>query len=180
MKKTVGLALLLSATALMQAAKSAPDIMYCDVFGAMRQCKKGQEIAKELDEFRGRLSKEIEADAKLLAENEKDLKAKASTMKREALEKEERKLAKQRRDLEDKVRDGEEELKMTMNQKTEALAIEVEKNIAEMARMRGYNRIVDVITGRTICCIDDTDDVTTDVIKYLNEKATDKDKTAAA
>ena len=155
------------------------ECMYCDVFKTMRECDQGRQVAKELDELRERLSKKIEEEAKKLAENEKEFKAKASTMKRDAAEKEERKLAKKRRELEDLVRDGEEELKMSMNQKTEALAIEVEKNIAEIAKARGFERVVDV-TGRTVYCKDgSSDDITSDAISYLNEKAQGKTVTTA-
>jgi len=180
-KKLLGLALL---TIIGNAyADKALDIAFVDSFRTMRECEEGQVVGKELDTIREKISKEIQEEAQLLAREDSELKAKASTMKQDIVVKKERELAKKRRDLEDKVRDAEEELKITMQQKTEALATKIEEGITQVAKEKGVDAVIDKMTGRVIYTKDDNKgDITSDTIAYVNKKAkgTTKNTTTVA
>ena len=172
--------LVCTALAISLSMNAGNNIAFVDTFKTMRECDEGIRVARELDELRNRLSKEIESEAQKLAKQEQELKSKATTMKREALEKEERLLTKAQRELEDKVRDGEAELKLAMQSKTESLAYEVEKSIVEVAQTKNVDAVIDV-TGRVLYRKDNNkDDITSDAILHVNNRHKEKSTQMAA
>jgi Skp family chaperone for outer membrane proteins len=147
-------------------------IAFVDSFKAMRECKDGQVVGKELDTMREKFSKEIQQEAQKIAEQEKGLKAKASTLKPDVLVKEQRQLDKLKRDLEETVREKEETLKVTMQQKTEELATKIEEGIVAVAKEKGVDAVIDKMTGRVMYTKDDnTGDITKDAITFIDKKA---------
>lgn len=141
-----------------------------DSFRVMRECDEGQIIAKELDGLREKLSKEIEADSQKLVKRQEDLKAKASTMKKELVEKEQRQLAKDQRALEEKIGESENELKVVMQQKTEKLAMKVETSIIDVAKEEGAELVVDGPSGRVLYMKPGSDrDITGNSIAQVNK-----------
>lgn len=163
------------------AADSKLDIAFVDSFKAMRECKEGEKVAKELEGIREKISKEIQDEAKKVAQQEQELKSKAATLKKDALEKQERDLQKKRRSLEERVRDGEEELKMVMQQKTESLAAKVEESIVDVAKNKGVDVVIDKVTGRVLYAKDDNKgDITADTIAQVNKKAVSEGTTQVA
>lgn len=178
-KKMVGL-FFVSAACLSNAGDRVLDIAFVDSFQAMRECEEGKKVGKELDAVREKLSKEIQTEAQKLAVEEKEFKAKLPTMKKELAENEERKLAKRRRALEDRVRDGEEELKITMQNKTETLAAKVEEGIVQVAKQKGVDAVIDKMTGRVLYTKEDNKgDITLDAIAQVNKQTSKKETTIA-
>lgn len=156
------------------------DIVFVDSFQAMRECQEGKKVGKELDTVREKLSKEIQQDAQKLAAQEKELQGKLPTMKKEAADREQRKLAKNRRELEDRVRDGEEELKIMMQNKTEALAAKVEEGIVEVAKRKGVDAVIDKMTGRVLYTKEDNNgDITLDAIAQVDKSNKEAAKATA-
>lgn len=163
-------------------------IAFVDSFKAMRECKDGQMMGKELDEMRERFSKELQQEAQKIAKDENDLKTKASTLKPEVLVKEQRRIEKLKRELEDVVREKEETLKIAMQQKTEELAVKIEESIVSVAKEKGVDAVIDKMTGRVMYTKDDnTSDITKDAITFVDKQtvkltssATKKDEKAKA
>lgn len=153
-------------------AKENLEIAFVDSFKAMRECKDGQVVGKQLDDMREKFSKEIQADAQKIAKDENDLKAKASTLKADVFAKEERRLAKLKRDLEEAVREKEETIKVTMQQETEKLAVKVEEGIVAVAKQKGVDAVIDKMTGRVMYTKEDNKgDITTEAISFVDKKA---------
>src|SRR5579872_924390 len=178
-KKMAGL-FLVGASCLSYAGDRVLDIAFVDSFQAMRECEEGKKVGKELDTIREKLSKEIQEEAQRLAAEEKEFKAKLPTMKKELAEQQERNLAKRRRALEDRVRDGEEELKITMQNKTETLAAKVEEGIVQVAKQKGVDAVIDKMTGRVLYTKEDNKgDITLDTIAQVNKQTTKKETTVA-
>lgn len=178
-KKMAGL-LLIGFSGLSYAGDRVLDIAFVDSFQAMRECEEGKKVGKELDTIREKLSKEIQEEAQRLATEEKEFKAKLPTMKKELAEQQERNLAKRRRALEDRVRDGEEELKITMQNKTETLAAKVEEGIVQVAKQKGVDAVIDKMTGRVLYTKEDNKgDITLDTIAQVNKQTIKKETTVA-
>ncbi len=153
-------------------AKESLDIAFVDSFKAMRECKEGERVGKELDTMRDKLSKEIQDEAMKITKDESDLKSKASTIKPDMLAKQERELSKQKRALEEKVRESEEEIKLAMQQKTEELAVKIEEGIVAVAKDKGVDAVIDKMTGRVMYTKDERKgDITVDAIAYINKKS---------
>ncbi len=169
-KHTLFVVVLTVATSTM--ARDDLHIAFVDSFKAMRECKDGQIVGKELDEMRDKFSKEIQTEAQSIAKQENDLKTKASTLKPEIFAKEERRLAKLKRDLEDTVREKEEAIKVTMQQKTEELALKVEEGIVSVAKERDVDAVIDKMSGRVMYTKDDNKgDITNDAITFVDKKS---------
>lgn len=146
-------------------------IVFVDSFKAMRECKDGQLVGKELDDMRDAFSKEIQAEAQKIANMEKDLKSQASTLKAEVLNKKSREIDRLKRDLEDAVREKEETIKITMQQKTEQLAVKVEESIVTVAKSKDVDAVIDKMTGRVMYTKDDNKgDITNEAIAAVDKK----------
>jgi Skp family chaperone for outer membrane proteins len=150
----------------------ARDIAFIDSFKAMRESKDGQVVGKELDEMREKFSKEIQQEAQKIAKEESDLKSKASMIKPDLLAKEQRRIEKLKRDLEDVVREKEEIIKVTMQQKTEELAVKIEEGIIAVAKEKGVDAVIDKMTGRVMYTKDDNSgDLTNETINFVDKKS---------
>ncbi len=151
------------------------NILVVDSMRAMRECEEGKKVAAQLEKIRDKFSSDIEADAKKLGKETEEFQAKKSTMKAEVAEKKQRELAKLERELQQKVKDSEEELRSEMQRLTETLAMDVENGIAQLAREKGADAVVDKMTGRFIYTnTQNKGDITEDAIAYVNRK--DKEK----
>ncbi len=153
-------------------AKDALDIVFVDSFAAMRECKDGQIVGKEIDMLREKASQDIRLRAEILAQTENDLKGKASMLKQQELAKQERELSKKKRDLEELLREKEEEIKMTMQQKTEELAVKIEEGIVAAAKEKGVDAVIDKMTGRVMYTKDNNrGDITKEAIAFVDKKS---------
>lgn len=167
-------------------AKDNLQIAFVDSFKAMRDCKDGQVVGKELDAMRDKFSKEIQQEAQKIAKEEADLKAKiaaleaqASALKPEAYAREQQSLAKDDRhikkmkeELQEGVRDKEETIKVVMQQKTEELAGKIEEGIITVAKEKGVDAVIDKMTGRVMYTKEDnTGDITTATIACVDKKS---------
>lgn len=167
-------------------AKDNLQIAFVDSFKAMRDCKEGQVVGKELDAMRDKFSKEIQQAAQKIAQEDAKLKeqvaaleAKASTLKAEAYAREKQNLAKvgrgiekQKQGLEEDVREKEEAIKITMQQKTEELAVKIEEGIVAVAKAQGVDAVIDKMTGRVMYTKDDnTGDITGAAIAFVDKKS---------
>ncbi len=167
-------------------AKDNLQIAFVDSFKAMRDCKDGQVVGKELDTMRDKFSKEIQDEAQKIAKQDTELKtkiaaleAKASTLKPEAyarekqlLAKEGRRIDKLKQELEESVREKEETIKVAMQQKTEELASKIEEGIVAVAKEKGVDAVIDKMTGRVMYTKDDnTGDITSAAIAFVDKKA---------
>ncbi len=148
------------------------NIVFVDSFKAMRECKDGLVVGKEIDTARENASKQLRSDAEKLAKMEAELKNKMSTLKPQELAKQSRDLDKRKRDLEEMLREKEEEIKITMQQKTEELAIKVEEGIVAVAKEKGVDAVIDKMTGRVMYTKDNNKgDITVDAIKFVDQKS---------
>lgn len=146
-------------------------IVFVDSFKAMRECKDGQLVGKELDDMRDAFSKEIQAEAQKIANMEKDLKSQASMLKADVLNKKTREIDRMKRDLEDSVREKEESIKVAMQQKTEALAMKVEESIVTVAKSKDVDAVIDKMTGRVMYTKEDNKgDITNEAIAAVDKK----------
>lgn len=167
-------------------AKDNLQIAFVDSFKAMRDCKDGQVVSKELDTMRDKFSKEIQQEAQKIAKDDSELKskmaaleAKASTLKPEAfarekqlLTKEGRTIEKRTQELQESVREKEEMMKVAMQQKTEELAVKIEEGIVAAAKEKGVDAVIDKMTGRVMYTKDDnTGDITTAAIAFVDKKS---------
>lgn len=167
-------------------AKDNLQIAFVDSFKAMRDCKDGQVIGKELDTMRDKFSKEIQQEAQKIAKEDGELKSKvaaleaqASTLKPEAyarekqqLTKENRRIDKLKQELEEAVREKEETIKVVMQQKTEELAVKIEEGIVTVAKEKGVDAVIDKMTGRVMYTKEDnTGDITTATIACVDKKS---------
>ncbi len=148
------------------------EIAFVDSFEAMRNCKAGIEVGKEIDDLRNKASQEIKNDADKLAKTETDLKNKASMLKPQELAKQERDFNKEKRNLEEKLREKEEEIKVTMQQKTEELAVKIEAGIVEVAKEKGVDAVIDKMTGRVMYTKEDNKgDITQEAIARVDKQS---------
>lgn len=158
-------------------------IRYVDVFGAMRESREGGEAAAKVEERRLELAKNIEAKVKKLEVAATDFKTKSSTMNETARTKKEREVVDMKRDYDLLLQDSEEEMKVVMQQVTEALAKEVEKAVTELAKKDGLDAVVDKVTGRTIWS-SEKGDLTLQVVQSMNKnyayKLAHNEKSAAS
>ena len=125
-------------------------IRFIDTFESMRMSKEGTEVAKELENKRKELAKKIETEEKKLAQAMTEYRGQASTLSDSARNKKELELTNMKRDYEAMVQKYEEELKMVMQQKTELLAKEVDKAVAQIAKSEGIDAVIDRMSGRVI------------------------------
>ncbi len=125
-------------------------IRFIDTFEAMRTSKEGAEVAKELENKRKELAKKIETEEKKVAQAMTEYRGQASTLSDSARNKKELDLTNMKRDYEAMVQKYEEELKIVMQQKTELLAKEVDKAVAQIAKTEGIDAVIDRMSGRTI------------------------------
>ncbi len=147
-------------------------IAFVDSFEAMRKCSDGEKVSKEIDTLREKASKEIRSDAEKLAKAEMDLKNKATMLKPQELAKQERELAKSKRALEELLREKEDEIKITMQQKTEELAMKIEEGIVAVAKEKNVDAVIDKMTGRVMYTKDNNKgDITADAIKFVDKKS---------
>ncbi len=156
----------------LSAKDAALDIVFVDSFAAMRECKDGQIVGREIDTLRERASQDIRTRAEMLAKDESDLKSKASMLKQQELAKQERELGKKKRDLEELLREKEEEIKITMQQKTEELAVKIEEGIVAAAKEKGVDAVIDKMTGRVMYTKDNNKgDITKEAIAFVDKKS---------
>ena len=148
------------------------NIAFVDSFEAMRKCKDGKQVGDEIDLLRDKASKELKTRAESLAKDEAELKNKASMLKPQELAKQERDFAKKKRDLEEFLREEEENIKITMQQKTEKLAIKIEEGIVAVAKEKNVDAVIDKMTGRVMYTKEDKKgDITKDAIQFVDKKS---------
>jgi Skp family chaperone for outer membrane proteins len=156
--------LLLSCAGTMLGAETCDlKIRFIDTFAAMRESTEGTKVADTIEKKREGIAKQLDADGKKLEAADKEVRAKMSTMSKEAINKEEARLTKMQRDLKAKVDDGQETLKLDMQQATERLAHEVEKAVDVYAKAEKPDAIIDKTTGRVVYTSGKAD--ITDIIK---------------
>jgi Outer membrane protein len=159
-----------------KAADSLDNILVVDSMRTMRECEEGKKVAAQLEKIRDKFSSEIEVDAKKLSKETEEFESKKTTMKPEVAQKKRTELAKMERSLQEKVKESEEELRGEMQRLTESLAMDVENSIAQLARDKGADAVVDKMTGRFIYTnTQNKGDITDDAIAFVNKK--DKEKT---
>lgn len=134
-----------------QGAVASNDVtVYIDLFGAMRESKEGIEASARLELKREELAQGIEVVRAKYDAVMKELQAKAKTMNNVALAKEQKKAAEIEHSYKVQLEDAEEEMKLVMQQVTEALAKEVELAVAERAQKEDWYAVADKVTGRVI------------------------------
>lgn len=159
------------------------NIRYIDVFGAMRDSKEGKEASEKLDLKRDELGKGIEVVRAKYEAVVTEFKTKAATMNDQARAKKEQEIVKLKRDYESGLQGAEEEMKLVMQQVTEALAKEVEQAVIDLAKKEGLDAVVDKVTGRVIYASNKAD-YTTKVVqsmdKHYSVKLANNEKSAAS
>jgi Skp family chaperone for outer membrane proteins len=175
MKKNIICSLVLcgTVTAGALAAKDEQlNIAFVDTFKAMRECKEGEQVSKEMDALRETATNKIRQKAELIAKKENDLKGKASMLKPQEMAKQGRELEKEKRDLEESVKEEEEQLQLVMRQKTEELAVKIEEGVVSVAKARNVDAVIDKMTGRVMYTKENySGDLTNDAIKAVNDRA---------
>lgn len=144
------------------------NVAYMDVFGAMRECKEGMLEAEKLEQKRKDLARGIETESKKLETAMAKFKTEASTLNDSARAKKEQELVKMKREVENLVQGSEEEMKLVMQQVTEALAKEVEQAVVAIAQKDKLDAVIDKVTGRVIYSTDKAD-YTSKVVQSMNK-----------
>lgn len=164
-------------------AKVDLNTRYIDVFGAMRESKEGVEASEKLELKREELGKGIETVRAKYEAVVTEFKTKATTMNDQARAKKEQEIVKLKRDYESGLQGAEEEMKLVMQQVTEALAKEVEHAVTELAKKEGLDAVVDKMTGRVIYAsnkADYTHKVVQSMDKHYTVKLANNEKSAAS
>lgn len=128
-----------------------------DSFGVMRQCKGGIEQVDKLEERRQALAGKIEVEGKKYEAAVNELKTKAATMSESARAKKEQEIVRMKREYEGLVQGSEEEMKLMMQQITDALGREIELAVAQYAQAEGLDIVIDKVTGRVLYTSDKSD-----------------------
>lgn len=131
--------------------------------------KKGVEISDEIEKKRQKLAENIKKEEQKVAQAMTEYKSKESTMSTAARNTEESKIVKMRRDYEALVKSSEDDLKLAMSQATEELSADVEKTVAEIAKSKGYDIVVDTYSGRVVYASDKAM-ITSDLVKAMDTK----------
>lgn len=156
---------------------------YIDVFSAMRESDEGKEAAEKLEVKREELGKSIEGLRAKYETLVTEFKTKAATMNDSARAKKEQEVVKIKRDYESALQGAEEEMKLVMQQVTEALAKEVEAAVTIIAKAEGLDAVVDKVTGRVIYTsqkADWTSKVVQSMDKHYSFKLANNEKSAAS
>jgi len=140
---------------------------YVNTMEAMQKSKMGAEVSAKIEKKRTDLAAEIKGKEEALQLAMTEFQSKGSMLSKSARNEEEAKLMKMRRELEGFGKSCEDELKLAMQQETEALSQQVEKDVTKIAVTDGYDVVVDVYTGRTIYASNKAM-ITTDLVKEMD------------
>jgi Skp family chaperone for outer membrane proteins len=131
--------------------------------------KKGAELSEGIEKKRQKLAENIKQEEQKLTQTMTEFKTKEATMSTSARNNLESQIVKMRRDYESLVKSSEDELKLAMNQATEELSADVEKTVAEIAKAKGYDLVVDTYSGRVVFASDKAM-ITNDLVKAMDKK----------
>ncbi len=131
--------------------------------------KKGAEISTEIEKKRQKLAEAIKKEEQKVAQAMTDYKSKEATMSPAARNNQESQIVKMRRDYEALVKSSEEDLKLAMSHATEELSADVEKTVAEIAKAKGYDVVVDTYSGRVVFASDKAM-ITNDLVNAMDKK----------
>lgn len=144
------------------------NVGYFRASDAMRSSKTGIEAGKELEATRNELTASLQKEGQALEKSMNDFKAKSATMSDTARENEQKKLMKADRDYKGKVEDAETAMKLTMQKTMEALGKEIEQAVAQLAKAKNLDAVIDMDTGRVVYASEKVT-YTNDLVASLNK-----------
>ena len=147
--------------------KTDLNIRCINTMEAMQTSQQGMKISTELDAKRQKLSEEIKKQDEIVQTAKAEFQSKQSTLSKTARGAEEAKINKMLRDYETTLKTCEDELKLAMQDATEVLSQEVEKNVTKIAQANKHDIVWDVFTGKPIY-VSPSAMVTGDLIKEMD------------
>ncbi|HEV2601053.1 MAG TPA: OmpH family outer membrane protein [Candidatus Babeliales bacterium] len=154
-------------------------VRYVNTMDAMQMSARGKEVQKELEVKRDELTNKVKNEESRIQQAVAMFKSKESTLNKNARNEEEAKIVKMQREYEMLLKTCEDDLKLAMQQATEALSVELEKTITTLAQNNKYDVVQDVYTGRTVYASERAM-ITNDLIQSMDKQFVASNKKAPA
>lgn len=154
-------------------------VRYVNSMDAMQMSARGKEVQKELEVKRDELTAKVKNEEVKLQQAVTAFKSKETIMDKNVRSAEEAKIVKMQREYEMLLKTCEDELKLVMQQATEALSMELEKTITTLAQNNKYDVVQDIYTGRTIYASERAM-ITSDLVQTMDKQFVASNKKAPA
>ncbi len=141
-----------------------------ELFSSLTECGDGVEAREHLEGEKNQKIEKLKQEEQDLMKEINQFKVEASLMSEEVRLEKQKDLERKKRKLEEMAKDLEDELKLKMQRKTEALAREFEIAVQEVAKEQGFDIVIDLSTSRVVYCAKEELNITKHVVSKMDKK----------